>query len=90
MRYKMTKEEQVFVLRKINELLEGRTNKVDFTGTTISPYNLRFVLREAGFVEDTFDNNSTDYWWYFKHPKIDRVEMFFNAESFELVLTKEE
>ena len=42
---------------------------------------------DNGFTEDVYDNNSMDYWWYFIHSKYGRVIMFFNAESFELVLS---
>lgn len=86
MRYILTEEERNFVQTTLDKFLTD-FEPVHFTGTSISPYNLREVLMDNGFTEDVYDNNSMDYWWYFIHPKYGRVVMFFNAESFELVLS---
>ena len=86
MRYTLTEEERNFVQTTLDKFLTD-FEPVNFTGTTISPYNLREVLLDNDFKDDVYDNNSMDYWWCFMHPKCGRVVMFFNAESFELVLS---
>lgn len=86
MRYTLTEEERNFVQTTLDKFLTD-FEPVNFTGTSISPYNLREVLMDNDFKEDVYDNNSMDYWWYFIHSKYGRVIMFFNAESFELVLS---
>ena len=86
MRYILTEEERNFVQTTLDKFLTD-FEPVNFTGTSISPYNLREVLMDNDFKEDVYDNNSMDYWWYFIHSKYGRVFMFFNAESFELVLS---
>lgn len=86
MRYTLTEEERNFVQTTLDKFLTD-FEPVNFTGTSISPYNLREVLMDNDFKEDVYDNNSMDYWWYFIHSKYGRVIMFFNAESFEFVLS---
>lgn len=86
MRYTLTEEERNFVQTTLDKFLID-FEPVNFTGTSISPYNLREVLMDNDFKEDVYDNNSMDYWWYFIHSKYGRVIMFFNAESFEFVLS---
>ena len=86
MRYTLTEEERNFVQTTLDKFLTD-FEPVNFTGTSISPYNLREVLMDNDFRDDVYDNNSMDYWWCFIHSKYGRVTMFFNAESFELVLS---
>lgn len=86
MRYTLIEEERNFVQTTLDKFLTD-FESVNFTGTSISPYNLREVLMDNDFRDDVYDNNSMDYWWYFIHSKYGRVVMFFNAESFELVLS---
>lgn len=90
MKYQTSQKEKEFIKAKIEEFI--RTQKpVNFTGTTISPYNLRFALRDDfGFEEAEFDANSMDYWWSFTRKDIGHVTMSFSAESFELILEKDE
>lgn len=85
MKYEMSKEERLFALKEINKLFKGET-KVDFTGTTISPYNLRTTLIEFGFIDDIYDVNSDDYWITFTHTNLDKLIMYYCANSFELTL----
>ena len=82
----MTEKEKEFTQGLIYCILNEGAYYVDFTGTTISPYNLREALKDNGFEEDAYDCNCKDYWWSFKHPNVGTVTMFFNAESFELTL----
>ena len=86
MRYILTEEERNFVQTTLDKFLTD-FEPVNFTGTSISPYNLREVLLDNDFKEDVYDNNSMDYWWYFIHPKYGRVFIYFDAQSFELVLS---
>lgn len=86
MRYTLTEEERNFVQTTLDKFLTD-FESVNFTGTSISPCNLREVLMDNDFKEDVYDNNSMDYWWHFIHSKYGRVIMYFNAESFELVLS---
>lgn len=86
MKYTLTTEERNFVQTVLDKFLTD-FEPIDFTGTSISPYNLREVLMDNDFRNDVYDNNFMDYWWCFMHPKWGRVTMFFNAESFELVLS---
>lgn len=86
MRYILTEEERNFVQTALDKFLTD-FEPVNFTGTSISPYNLREVLLDNDFKEDVYDNNSMDYWWYFIHSKYGRVVMYFDAQSFELVLS---
>ena len=86
MRYTLTEEERNFVQITLDKFLTD-FEPVNFTGTTISPYNLREVLLDNDFRDDVYDNNSMDYWWYFIHSKYGRVVMYFDAQSFELVLS---
>ena len=86
MRYTLTEEERNFVQTALDKFLTD-FEPVNFAGTSISPYNLREVLMDNGFTEDVYDNNSMDYWWYFIHSKYGRVVMYFDAQSFELVLS---
>lgn len=85
MKYKMSKEERLFALKEINKLFKGET-KVDFTGTTISPYNLSKALEELGFIDDIYNVNSDDYWITFTHTDLGKLEMYYCANSFELTL----
>lgn len=85
MRYSMTKKENQIVQAVIDEVFHG-LKYYDFTGSTISPYNLAEALKDSGFIEDVFDCNGFDYWWEFNHPNVGWLVMFFNAESFELTL----
>ena len=89
MRYTLTEEERNFVQTALDKFLTD-FEPVNFAGTSISPYNLREVLMDNGFTEDVYDNNSMDYWWYFIHSKYGRVVMYFEANSFMLVLSKDE
>lgn len=89
MRYTLTEEERNFVQNALDKFLID-FEPIDFTGTTISPYNLREVLFDSGFKDDIYDNNAMDYWWYFIHSKYGRVVMYFEANSFTLVLSKYE
>lgn len=86
MRYTLTEEERNFVQTTLNKFLTD-FEPVNFTGTSISPYNLREVLMDNDFRDDVYDNNSMDYWWYFIHSKYGRVVMYFEANSFELNLS---
>jgi len=89
MKYTLSTEERNFVQTSLNKFYTD-FEPIDFTGTTISPYNLREVLFDNGFKDDIYDNNAMDYWWYFIHPKYGRVTMYFEANSFMLVLSKYE
>ena len=88
MKYETSKEEKDFIRTQINKFFDNIV-KVDFTGTTVSPYNLRTTLIEFGFIDDEYDNNSNDYWITFRHPDLyflGKFIMYYNAESFELTL----
>ena len=86
MKYTLTNDEKNFVQTSLNKFLID-FDPIDLTGTTISPYNLREVLIENGFKDSNYDNNSMEYWWCFSHFEYGIVTMYFNAESFELVLS---
>lgn len=85
MKYSTTKEERELAQKHIDNIFNGATSS-DLTGTTLSPYNLAEALRDNGFIEDEYDCNGADYWRYFHHPNVGCLVMFFNAESFELIL----
>ena len=86
MQYTLTEEEKEMINREIDVFLEDRED-VDFTGTTISPYNLREVLLARGFEEDYNDCNAMDSWWYLKKEGFGRAVVYFSALSFDLKLT---
>ena len=67
MKDSMTDKEKKFTYGLINCVLNEGAYYVDFTGTTISPYNLAEVLKDNGFIEDEYDCNGSDYWRYFHH-----------------------
>lgn len=90
---KLTKEELTLVSEEVAKVISSDNYEANFTGTTISPYNLQEYLIGQGFVDDGFDENSTDYWRTFiKVGTFDglTLEMYFDAESFELKLYKPE
>ena len=84
--YSLSSEETDFVQNSLDKFFID-FEPIDFTGTTISPYNLREMLIENGFKDSDYDNNSMEYWWCFSHFEYGIVTMYFNAESFELVLS---
>ena len=87
MRYEMTEDEERFVQGRIDELVRSGGH-ADFTGTTISPDNLRTAMRRNGFDELYLDSNAMDNWCRFERADVGVFTMFFNAESFDLILEK--
>ena len=86
---KLTKEELALVSEEVAKVISSDNYEANFTGTTISPYNLQEYLIGKGFTDDVFDENSTDYWRTFIKEEL-TLEMYFDAESFELKLYRPE
>lgn len=86
---KLTKEELTLVSEEVAKVISSDNYEANFTGTTISPYNLQEYLIGQGFTDDSFDENSTDYWRTFIKEEL-TLEMYFDAESFELKLYRPE
>lgn len=90
MKTTLSKEEFELVKNKVNEFIKTG-EEIYFTGTTISPHNLRFMLtNKFGFNENDFESNDMDFWWSFIHKDIGLVTMEFCAYTFELKLYKED
>ena len=87
MSYVLDDREKIFLDNAIDNFIITE-DKLDLTGTSISPYNLRYALHDKGFKEEYFDNNSSDYWIRFSYEDSNFI-MYFNAESFELILERE-
>lgn len=87
MRYVLDDREKTFLDNAIGNFIITE-DKLDLTGTSISPYNLRYALHDKGFKEECFDNNSSDYWIRFSYEGSNFI-MYFGAESFELTLERE-
>ena len=85
----LTKKELAFVSKEVDKVIASYDYEADFTGTTVSPYNIQSFLRSQGFLDDVFDTNSSDYWRSFTKDDL-TLEIFFNAESFELKLYRPE
>ena len=81
---------KVYALSKeVAKVIALDNYEANFTGTTISPYNLQTYLISQGFMDEIFDENSTDYWRTFRKEEL-ILEMYFEAESFELKLYRPE
>ena len=85
MKYSLTEREEQIIQYNIDTLFSGETY-IDMTEVATSPYNIKQMLLINGFIETFIDNNGMDYWWGFSHPKVGSLTMFFNAESFEIIL----
>jgi len=92
MMYEVNEEERARIQNGIDYLFNDNTasGQVNFTGSSISPYNIKQVLMDNGFEENASDQNSYDNWWYFKHPELGTAVIDFNAECFALKLYKKE
>jgi len=90
MKYKVSEEERVRIQGGIDYLFNDDTasGQVIFTGSSISPYNVKQVLMDNGFKEVAHDQSGYNNWWYFKHPELGTAVIIFCAESFELKLHK--
>lgn len=85
MLYDVSEEERARIKKGIDSLFgENAVEQVEFTGSSISPYNVKQVLWDEGFTDEAYDQNGFDNWWYFKHPKRGWVVIDFSAESFAL------
>ena len=85
-KYSLSAQEEKIVYKKINQLL-SQGKKVDFTGTTISPYSIKRILEnEYGFELNVSDINSFDYYDYFYDNQGREIIMHYSAETFELTL----
>lgn len=92
MLYEVNEEERKRIQTAIEDIFGDKKaiREVKFTGSTISPYNIKTVLLDNGFVEEYYDENSYDYWWSFTHPKYKNAVVNFCAESFELKLYRKD
>ncbi|MBR1695839.1 MAG: hypothetical protein IJ709_10650 [Selenomonas sp.] len=90
MMYEVNEEERARIQEGIDYLFNDDTasGQVDFTGSSISPYNIKQVLIDNGFTDEIYDRYHN--WWYFKHPELGTAVIDFNAECFALKLYKDE
>ena len=80
------REKEKLVYEGIDKLL-SQGGEVDFTGTTLSPYELSTILENDYKFENVNENSDSRYYWnYFQDSQGREVVLGYSAYTFKIIL----